>query len=202
MSESMDVPDAAMLDKLRKRLQERILSACPPRADVKAEDVWRLIKRWLLEAYQDDVLMNPADEIHRHVPKPVLNGDEVMIYGGLIGSRGDEKDFKRLPSSARLKRSDGAWLHFSLSLKLDKQGHVSDMHAYSFELVFPDGHQPRFVRFDLNEKDHENDNRWIRCHLHPGNDDLMLPAPVMSPEELLDVLLRRLRSRDASRPRA
>jgi hypothetical protein len=68
--------------------------------------------------------------------------------------------------------------------------------------VFPDGHQPSFVRYDLNERGHENDNRWIRCHLHPGNDDLMIPAPVMSPEELLDVLLRRLQPRDASRPRS
>lgn len=191
-----------MLDLLRQRLQDRILDACPPREAVKAEDVWRAIKRWLLEAYRDEVLMSSPPEIHKHMPRPVPNGDEVTIYGGLIGRRGDEKDFGRLPSSARLKRSDGAWLHFSLALKVDKQGHVSEPHAYSFELVFPDGHQPRFVRFDLNEKDHENDNRWIRCHLHPGNDDLMIPAPVMSPEELLDVLLRRLRPRDASRPRA
>ena len=199
MSESTAGP--LPLDRLRKRLQERILGAGPPSEAVTALDVWRALKRWLREAHQDEFLMTSMAEIHQCVPRPVL-GDEVKIYGGLVGERRDKKDFSRLPSSARLKRDDDAWLHFTLTLKCDKKGRVVEMPAYDFELVFPDDHQPRFVRYDLNEEGHENDRRWVRCHLHPGNDDLMLPAPVMSPEELLDVLLRRLRPRDASQPRA
>ncbi|MFV8749137.1 hypothetical protein ACNOYE_01155 [Nannocystaceae bacterium ST9] len=71
-----------------------------------------------------------------------------------------------------------------------------------FELVFPDGHVPTFVRFDLNEPGHENEEREIRSHMHPSNDDLLVPAPVMGPEELLDVLIRRLRApRGDEKPR-
>lgn len=201
MSEPSSDEQAAEPSPLREGLQTRVLAAKPTVADQTVEDVWRDLKRWLREAHQEEFLETPVSEIHQCVPRPVQKGDEVQIFGGLIGERRDEKDFKRLASSARLRRDDRAWLHFTLTYKCDRKGRVLALSAYDFELVFPAGHRPAFVRFDLNEEGHENDRRWIRCHMHPGNDDLMVPAPLMSPEELLDVLIRRMRPRQASAPR-
>lgn len=135
------------------------------------------------------------------MPKPRTRDDTVEISGGLVDGK---KPFKRDLKDARLVRSDGAWLHFTLTLRCGKgkkgKNKVEELWAYDFELVFPDGEHPAFVRFDLNEPDHENEAREIRSHMHPGNDDLLVPAPVMTPEELLDVLVRRLRNtRDRAR---
>ena len=55
---------------------------------------------------------------------------------------------------------------------------------------------------DANEPGHSNEERGLRSHMHPGNDDLLVPAPVLSPTELIDVLVRRLRNtRDDEKPR-
>jgi hypothetical protein len=55
--------------------------------------------------------------------------------------------------------------------------------------------KPAFVRFDLNPKDHHNEDEGLRSHVHPGSDDFSAPAPLMSPIELLDVLVYNLRVR-------
>ena len=56
----------------------------------------------------------------------------------------------------------------------------------------PEARTPRFVRFDLNEPAHGNESRGLRCHLHPGHDDLIVaPAPLMHPVELLDLFPER-----------
>lgn len=121
---------------------------------------------------------------------------EFAITGGI-------KDFRRNSASARLIRNDLAWLHFTLTVREHAPGRL-EMLGYDFELVFPDGHIPPFVRFDLNLPGHRNEARELRSHVHPGNDNdgLQLPAPVMTPEELLELLLVRLRTRDPENPRA
>ncbi len=193
------------LARLRGELQERVLAGAPKLDDVSADDVWRRIKRELTFAYDDGLLKTPPNEIHEYVPKPVVDGDKVRISGGLVDGK---KPFApRPPELARIVRDDGAWLHFTLTLECAGKGkrarQVKSLWAYDFELVFPDGHSPAFVRFDLNEPEHENEAREIRSHMHPANDDQRLPAPVMRPEELLDVLIRRLRSsRGEAKPRA
>ena len=99
-------------------------------------------------------------------------------------------------------------MHFTLTLECSSKGKkkgrkVERLWAYDFELVFPEGHEPAFVRFDLNEPGHPNEDREIRSHMHPGNDDLLVPAPVMGPRELIDVLVRRLRNnRDDGKARS
>lgn len=196
MSEKVD----KRREELRSKLQARILEATPELEDISAEKLWRDIKSALLSAYNEGLLDTPHPKIHEYVPKPIVDGSKVMLSGGLVDG---SKPFKRTPDQVRIKRSDGAWLHFTLTLECSRAGKkVEALWAYDFELVFPDGHSPAFVRFDLNEPDHPNEVREIRSHMHPGNDDLLLPAPVMSPEELLDVLIRRLRNnRDDEKPR-
>lgn len=193
--------------ELRAKLQARVLEAAPVfESKTTAKAIFQAIKKALLEAYDDSVLDTPTSEIFKHIGmgKPDKH-HRVKLWGGLVKGK---KPQKRRPEDARLRRFDGAWLHFTLTLQCADSGkykgkHVEGLHAYDFELVFPEGHVPPFVRFDLNEPDHPNEERELRSHVHPGNDDLLLPAPFMSPNELIDVLLRRLRNpRNADKPRA
>lgn len=116
--------------------------------------------------------------------------DCVGIYGG-------EKDFKRTGNRPHFVRHDGAWFTFTLTVRAHR-GQPLELIAYDFELCYPHDllssiHGPRFIRFDLNPPWHDNDPRALRCHMHPGHDDLLAPAPLMSPLELLDLLVTGLR---------
>lgn len=206
MTEDLSEKRARELAAMREGLQNRIMDAEVSFAGKPVADVWRAIKKALSESYDEGLLANAPHEIHQFVPEPrkdEVNQNLVILEGGLVEGK---KPFARLPEQARLKRDDDAWLHFTMRFRCATSGKragkaIEEVWAYDFELVFPEGHDPKFVRFDLNEPGHENANREIRCHLHPGNDDLLLPAPLMSPEELLDVLVRRLRARDPDKPR-
>ncbi|HET7504851.1 MAG TPA: hypothetical protein VFK02_27700, partial [Kofleriaceae bacterium] len=69
--------------------------------------------------------------------------------------------------------------------------------AYGFEVYFPSRDPIAFVRFDLNLRGHDNDESGLRSHLHPGNDDLQLPSPVLTPAEGLLLVLYGCRPRRA-----
>lgn len=84
-----------------------------------------------------------------------------------------------------------AWFHFTLTVA-PRHGQQLDLVAYDFELVFPDGSHPLFIRFDLNPPEHHNEDEGLRSHVHPGTDDFSAPSPLMSPLEILDVLLHDL----------
>ena len=71
--------------------------------------------------------------------------------------------------------------------------------AYDFELRFPEAQVPGWIRIDLNLPGHDNEEDGLRSHLHPGNDDLQAPAPLLSPLELLDLFLHGLRGRGKPR---
>ncbi|MFI5298711.1 MAG: hypothetical protein ACHREM_11490 [Polyangiales bacterium] len=117
------------------------------------------------------------------VPTGAPPGAEAIV-GGV-------KDFRREQPNGGLQRDDGAWFHFTLTLV--PSGDELSVHAYDFEIVFPEGHAPSFVRFDLNEPDHPNEARALRSHVHPGNDDLLGPAPMMTPHESLELMLEGFR---------
>ena len=111
--------------------------------------------------------------------------------------RGDlrrrEAYFKRTGDKPCLRRADGAWFVFSITVRSLTSKQI-ELFAYDFELCFPARDQaeaglPRFVRFDSNGPAHDNKDKGLRCHVHPGHDDLSAPAPLMSPVELLDLFL-------------
>lgn len=107
------------------------------------------------------------------------------MTGGLIdGTRFGEKD--------RFERPDGAAFDFSITVR-QEQGAI-ELLAYDFEIRLPKGLGPPFLRFDLNLPQHANENIGLRSHVHPGvdEDQLMLPAPVMSPIELLALFVEHL----------
>jgi len=105
---------------------------------------------------------------------------------------GGTKDHKRLGSSAQIIRSDGAWIHFTVSVDADAQPI-----AYDFELVFEQlqtARAARFVRIDLNPPGHKNDaERDRRCHLHPGHDDVQVRWAQRPPVEILQLFVNDLR---------
>jgi hypothetical protein len=111
-----------------------------------------------------------------------------------------------IPVNARLVRDDGAWLHFTITVL--KASDTLAIRAYDFELVFPEdmvlpkGRMPLFYRIDLNTERHPNAARELRSHCHPGHDDLQAPAPVMSPDEILDLLIWGMRPRRVDKTRA
>jgi len=189
-------------------LQNRILGAWPSLKAKTASELLRSLKNKLLKARNGGLLgsnvghdviekwvkLDPPD-----VPRPEeAPPDALIIVGG-------EKDFRRDPTKARLVRDDGAWLHFSITLPEASNG--LELLAYDFELIFPEdmvlpqGPMPPFFRIDLNLPGHRNEDRELRSHCHPGSDDLQAPAPVMTPEEILDLLIWGMRPRNPDKPR-
>lgn len=150
------------------------------------------LKSVLRDAYEEDRLKCTLSDIDKNVQ--LVPGQRDLGAVGAWEIVGGIKDFKRRPESARLRRSDGAWVHFSVATCCRAPNQL-DVLAYNFELVFARGeraqeHCSRFVRVDLNlEKSDNNRIRELRSHLHPGHDDIQLPWPVAEPANLLRDLL-------------
>lgn len=171
-------------------LQVRILGGKPP-TNSDPKEVLGVLRRVLFDSYNEGTLSTSYDRIYSAVTGK-SDKNAYRIAGGI-------KDFSGRPDSAVLLRDDSAWVHFSLTFK--EHDGVPELDSYNFEICFPQG-SPRFVRFDLNPPDSETGTRGLRSHCHPGNDDFIVPAPVMSPDELLWLLVNGLRARDPLKPRA
>lgn len=100
---------------------------------------------------------------------------------------GGDKNFGRSAELKHFRRRDGAWFDFSLTLR-ESTGTL-ELLAYDFEIRLPPGYGAPFVRFDLNLPEHRNEERELRSHAHFGSDDLLVPAPVMKPDELLKLFI-------------
>lgn len=150
----------------------------------------REMRDYLLDAAdKGDLKMKPHEVLQALKRKRSPLGDPpefTGIYGG-------EKDLKRTGDKPHFRRPDGAWFFFTLTVRTRK-GQPLELLAYDFELNFPQHPSgadrfPRFLRFDLNQPGHRNESRELRAHMHPGHDDLIAPAPMLSPLELLDLFI-------------
>ena len=150
----------------------------------------RELQRQLVSACDDGILAMKQHDVLRRLKlsdRPIEGRPECKgIYGG-------EKDFERTGEKPCFRRCDGAWFTFTITIR-PRGGLPLELVAYDFELCFAEpgegvARPPRFVRFDLNEPAHGNESRGLRCHVHPGHDDLIAPAPLLSPVELLDLFL-------------
>jgi hypothetical protein len=112
---------------------------------------------------------------------------------------GGEKNQERDKSLPHFERDDGAWFDFSITVREAKRR--LELLAYDFEIRFEPGMGSSFLRFDLNLPDHRNQFRDLRCHLHPGCDDLLVPAPLMTPIELLRFFIEEVRLPAERKPR-
>ena len=177
-------------------LEVRICSAgCPlPHG---SKELFKQLRRTLLAAYRDERLETSVDEVHRLLKQPVparIEGarNAYEIFGG-------QKDFGRMSDKGQFRRSDGALFNFALTVADAVSGSGLELLAYDFELRLPEGRTPAFVRFDFNLPRQANSDNGLRCHLHPGHDDLQAPSALMAPVELLELFLYGLRFRERRR---
>jgi hypothetical protein len=106
--------------------------------------------------------------------------DEIEIIGG-------ERNFKRRKDLPYFERRDGCWFDFAITLKQTKKS--AEVIGFNFEIRFPDNVPVKFLRFDFNLPEHNNEEKGMRFHIHPGYDDFMVNAPPMSPIEILNLFL-------------
>lgn len=130
----------------------------------------------------------------RHLPHD-LTREEGWTYEAIVGG---EKRFHQEDGGVVLLRDDGAWFHFTITLRYRRAPAAIELLGYNFEIVFPHGPRgPRFLRWDFNPPGHTNAQRSLRAHLHPGVDEeaenAQVPTPVMHPTELLSLFIERLR---------
>lgn len=151
------------------------------------------LRNYLIAAADDGRLAMKPSEVW---PRLKVSDSPVGHPPEYLGIYGGEKDLKRTATKPHFVRRDGAWFVFTITVRACRDKPL-ELIAYDFELCFPgaavrDGGLPRFVRFDLNQPGHENESRGLRSHLHPGHDDLSVPAPLMTPLEVLDVFVTTL----------
>lgn len=178
----------AMRD-LQLRLEQNF-PALPTTAAELRDQFGRVLRR----AIRDEALVNGAFDVSQ-----LLRLTEASRSGGpdVFALTGGPKDLRRVTSPQRTERflrDDGAVIHFALIVR-ERQGNPLDLVAYGFEIYFPSQQPIPFIRFDLNDRRHSNDDLGLRAHLHPGNEDLQLPSPLLSPLDALNFLIYRCRPR-------
>lgn len=151
---------------------------------------WQLrdeMRQTLENAHTEGLLMQAAHQI-RPLYK-VIDPDSRGI--GLIAGGTRAESWK---AGDQFERNDGARFNFAVVARYSG-GADRELIAYHFNLAFQDGHAPSFVRFDCNEAAFADAPRNparspLRCHSHPGHAGMTVPSPVLSPIEILDILLR------------
>jgi len=182
----VDVSKAAALER-SKKLQERQWQAAAPNMDIarhgEAKRLHRAIRTYLINASDQHLIRESEKAIYELFLMIKCKGNDFDL------AVGDVRNFNRNPALPHFTRSsDGAWFDFQL-LAHEVSGTV-EIKAYDFEIRFLTS-KPEFIRYDLNLANHKNATIALRSHMHPGNDDegLAVPAPIMTPFEILDLFL-------------
>ena len=185
-----------------RRLQERICGVEPPLPS-SARQLRQEIFGCLWTASDEEVLKSPPQQLQRLLKLTPSKDEQSHTYIITGGTLEKVKDFRReLTAKDLFERDDGALIGFSLTLRELPEGTMT-LIAYDFEIRFPgEGAVPGFLRFDLNPPAHGNADIGMRCHFHPGNDDLQAHAPLMAPVEILELFIYKLRPRNPEKPRA
>lgn len=163
----------------------------PPQAKLLCRD----LRNMLVAASDAGLLRTSHNEIYRLVrvlrePPPVVAEQlrELSVVGNAYCVVGGEKNQDREHVVAHLKRNDDAWFDFTITVR--ERARELELLAYNFEIRFPSGMGTPFLRFDYNLPGHENE---LRSHLHAGSEDVYMPAPLMSPTELITLFTEHLR---------
>lgn len=175
------------LAKVTRGVQERLRGAWPPMPR-RASGLFAAILKCLMQASDLNLIKDGAHDVQRKLKlTPDKNkSDRFVLTGGLVdGTRFGAKD--------HFKRDDGALLDFSITLQ--QHAEVVELLAYDFVILMPPGLGPPLLRIDLNMAETGNDVIGLRSHVHPGvdEDQLIVPAPVMGPVEILTIFLHHLR---------
>jgi hypothetical protein len=169
----------------------------------RSKELYYMLRGQLLSASDEGKLSSSPDDIIQHVRRlsklsefpPQVAADlrrQSLDEGAFCIVVGRKINQNRDRTFPHLTRDDGAWFDFTITGR-ERQRSL-ELLSYGFEIRFPPGMGTPFLRFDLNLPDHRNEARELRCHLHPGSDDVLVPAPLMSPRELLAIFI------DGARP--
>jgi hypothetical protein len=129
-----------------------------------AKQLFQLFSRALHKAVHEEVLINGAYDVSRLLrltPGGRSGGPEVFALTG------GPKEFSRAVVARpadHFVRDDGGIVHFSLEVR-QSHGSALELIAYGFEVYFPDRQPIPFVRFDLNDRGHSNDDLGLRAHV-------------------------------------
>ena len=164
----------------------------------RAKGLCRELRNTLISASNTGLLRTPPHEVFQRVQvldePPAMVADQLRARG-LLGEAhcvvGGEKNNDRDRRVAHLVREDDSWFDFTITVR-EHAGKL-ELLAYNFEIRFPSAMGSPFLRFDLNLPAHRNETRELRSHLHAGSDDVYVPAPLMSPAELIALFVNGLR---------
>jgi hypothetical protein len=146
-----------------------------------ATTLYRQLLKILNDGYDAKILLTSQANIRKLLKLTNKSqSGESEIVGGL-------RNFKRLKDLPHFERQDGCWFDFAVILRQNNKS--AEVVGFNFEIRFPESVSVKFLRFDLNLPDHNNEDRGMRFHVHPGNDDFMINAPPMSPVEILHLFL-------------
>ncbi len=141
------------------------------------------ILKLLTQAHDEGKLKTKLHEIH-----DLLKLEQSTQHGSDVSEiLGGQRNFKRLREIPHFERADGCW--FDFAILIDQKPKPAEILGFNFEIRFPTDLPVQFLRFDLNLPGHNNQERGMRFHLHPGSDDLMVHSPPMSPLEILHLFL-------------
>jgi hypothetical protein len=166
---SLDLPDTA--NELRRSLRTILTRGRNARKLVTSQD--EIARHVVL--LSETKIREEHGKLWKNLAELDLQRGAFCIFGGVKNQGRDE-------SLPHFRRDDGAWFDFSITVR--EAGGPVELLAYDFEIRLSPGMGASFLRFDLNLPEHKNQRRELRCHLHPGSDDLLVPAPLMSPSEL------------------
>lgn len=181
---------------LRVGIQDRLLRVETPRLPTTAWALLQDIRNLLVGFSNEGLLKNPPREIHALVKRTEPSAGRVAL------TVCSPANFRRDRSLPHLERDDGAWFDFHLDVR-ERGRQPLEIVAYGFELRFDvNASAPTWVRFDLNPPGTDNDRRGVRSHLHPATDDWSVPSPILTPIELLSIMVLGMRPEDPNRLRA
>jgi hypothetical protein len=153
-----------------------------------ASELHRQLRKLLFRAVDERLLSSQIHDINANFV--CISAEEDLATKLLVSKsrRGfvigiADKNQERSRASKHFVRRDNCWFDCSFTVIETSEG--LQLAAYSLELRLCPGMGVPFVRYDLNPPGHANELRELRCHMHPGSDDIMLPAPLMTPAELL-----------------
>jgi hypothetical protein len=173
-----------------KEIQQRLLDSTNLKTH-KAKALRTNIYRYLTKACDEGILKDKLSDINKLLQMTSPSKGRVEILGGV-------RNFKRRKEIPHFERRDGCW--FDFSIMIDES--ISEIIGFDFEIRFPENSSVQFLRFDLNLPEHDNEANGLRFHIHPGNDDLMIPSAPMNPLEILYLFLYGLQLKDDRKPRA
>jgi hypothetical protein len=177
------------IDMQRRLWDARDPSMHPGEKYKTARALFQDIRQYLCQAADDKLLDGGQARVHE-----LLKYEPNKKTGKHVIAVGNVRNFRRDRSLPHFRRTqDHAWFDFLLVLA-DRARSVEIL-LYDFELRLPiEGGGCSFIRLDLNPPDHDNEADGLRSHMHINSDDdgMSVPAPVLSPYELLDVMVHGL----------